>query len=216
MNVFNTILVLAAAFLAVFGETVFSAPRHLFGAQIDLLPALMIYAALNTNVVSVSILAVAGGLWFDALSANRASARPGFTAVRYWLSNLRATRIHFARTAVRPAFSRRACQRARSNFHNFNSVERRQRTVAWLGFALAMDCDDRRRRGGDTDFVRAVRLVQSRARLSVADGKQFRQDREIHRDKKGKIKIFRCSYLTNLKNDPQLRLVAMMLAAGLS
>ena len=70
MNLFNTILVLAAAFLAVFCETVFSAPRHLFGAQIDLLPALMIYAALNTNVVSVSILAVAGGLWFDALSAN--------------------------------------------------------------------------------------------------------------------------------------------------
>jgi rod shape-determining protein MreD len=70
MNVFNTILVLAAAFLAVFGETVFTAPRHLFGAQIDLLPALMIYAALNTNVVSVSVLAVAGGLWFDALSAN--------------------------------------------------------------------------------------------------------------------------------------------------
>ena len=70
MNIFNTILVLAAAFLAVFGETVFSAPRHLFAAQIDLLPALMIYAALNTNVVSVSIFAVAGGLWFDALSAN--------------------------------------------------------------------------------------------------------------------------------------------------
>ena len=70
MNVFNTILVLAAAFIAVFGETVFSAPRHLFGAQIDLLPALMIYAAFNTNIVSVSILAVAGGLWFDALSAN--------------------------------------------------------------------------------------------------------------------------------------------------
>ncbi|HEX3890304.1 MAG TPA: hypothetical protein VHX90_05580 [Verrucomicrobiae bacterium] len=70
MNVFNTILVLTAAFLAVFGETVFSAPRHLFGAQIDLLPALMIYAALNTNIVGVSILALAGGLWFDSLSAN--------------------------------------------------------------------------------------------------------------------------------------------------
>ena len=65
MNVFNTIFVLTSAFLAVFGETVFSATRHLFGAQIDLLPALMIYAALNTNVVSVSILAVAGGLWFE-------------------------------------------------------------------------------------------------------------------------------------------------------
>jgi hypothetical protein len=70
MNVFNTIMVLAAAFLAAFGETVFTAPRHFFGAQIDLLPALMIYAALNTNIISVSILAVAGGLWFDALSAN--------------------------------------------------------------------------------------------------------------------------------------------------
>jgi rod shape-determining protein MreD len=70
MNVFNTILVLAAAFLAVFSETVFTAPHYLLGAQVDLLPALMVYAALNTNVVSVSILAVAGGLWFDALSAN--------------------------------------------------------------------------------------------------------------------------------------------------
>jgi len=88
MNVFNTILVLAAAFLAVFGETVFSAPRHLFGAQIDLLPALMIYAALNTNVVSVSILAIAGGLWFDSLSANplgikaRPANSPHFSARR--------------------------------------------------------------------------------------------------------------------------------------
>lgn len=70
MNVFNTILILAAAFLAVFAEAAFSLPRHLFGAQVDLLPALMIYAALNTNVVTVSLLAVFGGLWFDALSAN--------------------------------------------------------------------------------------------------------------------------------------------------
>jgi rod shape-determining protein MreD len=70
MNFLNIILVLAAAFFAVFGEAVFPAPRNLLGAQIDLLPALMIYAALNTNIVGVSILAVAGGLWFDALSAN--------------------------------------------------------------------------------------------------------------------------------------------------
>ncbi len=70
MNVFNTILILAAAFLAVFGEAVFSAPRNLLGAQIDLLPALMICAALNTNVVGVSLLAVFGGLCFDTLSAN--------------------------------------------------------------------------------------------------------------------------------------------------
>jgi hypothetical protein len=70
MNVFNAILILAAAFLAVFAEAAFQLPRHLFGAQVDLLPALMIYTALNTNVATVSLLAVAGGLWFDALSAN--------------------------------------------------------------------------------------------------------------------------------------------------
>jgi rod shape-determining protein MreD len=70
MNVFNTILILSAAFLAVFAETIFSAPRHLLGAQIDLLPALMVYAALNTNITSLSLLAVCGGLWFDSLSAN--------------------------------------------------------------------------------------------------------------------------------------------------
>jgi len=70
MNLLNTVLVLVAAFLAVFGEAVFPAPRNPLGAQIDLLPALMIYSALNTNIISVSILAVAGGLCFDSLSAN--------------------------------------------------------------------------------------------------------------------------------------------------
>lgn len=70
MNVFNTILILAAAFLAVFAEAAFQLPRHLFGAQIDLLPALMICAALNTEAVTVSLLAALGGMWFDSLSAN--------------------------------------------------------------------------------------------------------------------------------------------------
>jgi rod shape-determining protein MreD len=70
MNIFNTILVLAVAFLAVFAETVCTAPREWLGAQIDLLPALMVFAALNTSIVGVSLLAVLGGLWFDALSAN--------------------------------------------------------------------------------------------------------------------------------------------------
>src|ERR1035441_4311027 len=67
MNVLQTILILAAAFLAVFAEAAFQWPRHLLGAQVDLLPALMIYAALNTNIVTVSLLAALGGLWFDAL-----------------------------------------------------------------------------------------------------------------------------------------------------
>jgi hypothetical protein len=70
MNVFNSILILVVAFLAVFAEAAFSLPHRLFGAQIDLLPALMIYAALNTEIITVSLLAVLGGLWFDSLSAN--------------------------------------------------------------------------------------------------------------------------------------------------
>ena len=70
MTFFNAILILAAAFLAVFAEAAFPLPRHLFGAQVDLLPALMIYAALNTNLATVSLLAVLGGVWFDSLSAN--------------------------------------------------------------------------------------------------------------------------------------------------
>ena len=70
MNIFQTILILAAAFLAVFGEATLSAPRNLLGAQIDLLPALMVYAALNSGLPTIALLAMFGGLWFDTLSAN--------------------------------------------------------------------------------------------------------------------------------------------------
>ena len=63
-------MVLAFAFLAVFGQAVFPGVRLLLGAQVDLLPVLMVYAALNTNIANVALLAVLGGLWFDALSAN--------------------------------------------------------------------------------------------------------------------------------------------------
>ena len=70
MNLLNPILILAAAFLVVFGEAAFPLLRHWFGAQVDLLPGLMVYAALNADIVTVSLLAGLGGLWFDALSAN--------------------------------------------------------------------------------------------------------------------------------------------------
>jgi hypothetical protein len=70
MSLFQPILILSFAFLAVFGEATLSGPRDWLGAQIDLLPALMIYAALNADIVTVSLLAVLGGLWFDSFSAN--------------------------------------------------------------------------------------------------------------------------------------------------
>jgi hypothetical protein len=70
MNFFQPVLILSFAFLAVFGEATLSAPRHWLGAQIDVLPALMVYAALNADLVTLSLLAVLGGLWFDSFSAN--------------------------------------------------------------------------------------------------------------------------------------------------
>src|SRR5436309_2700103 len=70
MNWLDTILVLLAAFLAVFWEAAFQGLRHLLGAQLDLLPPLMVYASLCASLSTVVLLAVCGGLWFDSLSAN--------------------------------------------------------------------------------------------------------------------------------------------------
>jgi rod shape-determining protein MreD len=70
MNLLNTILIFAAAFLTVFGESALPGLRHLLGAQVDLLPAIMVYTALNANLAIVTALAIFGGLCFDALSAD--------------------------------------------------------------------------------------------------------------------------------------------------
>jgi cell shape-determining protein MreD len=70
MNILNTILIFAVAFLAVFGEAALPGVRNLLGAQIELLPALIVFAALSANLATVTCLAIFGGLWFDALSAN--------------------------------------------------------------------------------------------------------------------------------------------------
>ena len=75
MSLFRTILILAGAFLAVFAETTLTAPRSLLGAQVDLLPGLMVYAALTAGLPTIMLLAVLGGLCFDTLSANP----PGIT-----------------------------------------------------------------------------------------------------------------------------------------
>jgi rod shape-determining protein MreD len=70
MNWVHTTLVLGSALLAVFWESAFSGVRHVLGAQLDLLPPLMVYAALKTDLKTVCLLAVLGGLWFDSLSVN--------------------------------------------------------------------------------------------------------------------------------------------------
>jgi rod shape-determining protein MreD len=70
MNWLNTVLILLATVLAVFWEAAFHGIRHVIGAQVDLLPALIVYAALYGNIGVVGMVAVIGGLSFDSLSAN--------------------------------------------------------------------------------------------------------------------------------------------------
>lgn len=70
MKSVNTILLLAVAFLAVFLQALFAGLRHLLGTPVNLLPALIVFAALYGGLRAVALLAVCGGLWFDSLSAN--------------------------------------------------------------------------------------------------------------------------------------------------
>lgn len=70
MNWFSTITIFLTAFLAVFWEAAFNGVRHWVGAQIDLLPAIMVYVGLSGSLVMVATFAVVGGLCFDSLSAN--------------------------------------------------------------------------------------------------------------------------------------------------
>jgi len=64
------LLILLAALLLVFGQSAFSGLRGLIGAQVDLLPALMVYTALTAGPFLMLTAAVLGGLCFDTLSAN--------------------------------------------------------------------------------------------------------------------------------------------------
>ena len=70
MTALSSILILVATFLAVFWEAAFSGFRHLLGAQVDVLPALMVYAGLRTSLATITMAAALGGLLFDTLSAN--------------------------------------------------------------------------------------------------------------------------------------------------
>lgn len=70
MNTLNSIFILLVAFIAVFCEAAFDGFRNLFGAQVDLLPALMVYSALSAGLTVTTLVAVLGGLFFDSLSAN--------------------------------------------------------------------------------------------------------------------------------------------------
>lgn len=65
-----SILLLAAAVLTVFCQAAVPEMFHWFGARVSLLPALMVYASLETGIVTVALTATVGGLCFDSLSMN--------------------------------------------------------------------------------------------------------------------------------------------------
>jgi len=70
MNYLNTGALLLAAYLAVFLAACRTPLSDFLGVQTDLLPALMVYCGLSSDWATLTIVALAGGLWFDALSSN--------------------------------------------------------------------------------------------------------------------------------------------------
>lgn len=70
MTILHTILILAVALLALFAESALPGVRHWLGAQVDLLPGLVVYAALNSGITTLCLVSVLGSLAFDSLSAN--------------------------------------------------------------------------------------------------------------------------------------------------
>lgn len=70
MNWFNTITILVTAYLLVWLQATFIEVRLVLGVQVDLLPSLVVYAALNSGVFGLTLVCVCAGLLFDSLSAN--------------------------------------------------------------------------------------------------------------------------------------------------
>lgn len=70
MTWLNTLLILATAYLVVFFEASFTPLHRWVGAQVDLLPSLVVYVSLTRGLPTLAALSVCAGLWFDSLSAN--------------------------------------------------------------------------------------------------------------------------------------------------
>lgn len=70
MKALSSFIILIAVLLAVFFESALDGTRSILGAQVDLLPALMVYAGLTAGWGTISLVAVMGGLAFDTLSSN--------------------------------------------------------------------------------------------------------------------------------------------------
>jgi hypothetical protein len=70
MNWITPTLLFVTALMAVFVEAKGIPFRAWIGAQIDFLPALLVFAAVTQHFLVICGLSLAGGLWFDSLSFN--------------------------------------------------------------------------------------------------------------------------------------------------
>jgi hypothetical protein len=70
MNWLHATSILLAALVVVFLEATITLPRDLLGAQINPLPALVVYAALQSNLTILTLLVVCSSLWQSSLSAD--------------------------------------------------------------------------------------------------------------------------------------------------
>lgn len=66
----ETLFLAVMVVLVVYWEAAFDGVRRLLGVQPDLLPSLVVYAALSRGIGGVVLVALGGGLLFDTLSAN--------------------------------------------------------------------------------------------------------------------------------------------------
>ncbi len=71
MNWLPNTLLFFAAWLAVFAQTQFAPVAGLLGAPLCIVPALVVYAALTSNIAVMTGLVLFAGMAIDSLSANR-------------------------------------------------------------------------------------------------------------------------------------------------
>ncbi len=70
MRTARFIIVLGLAYVAVFLQAGFDAPRVWLASSVNLVPPLMVYTGLRLSLSCITTLALVAGLWLDALSAN--------------------------------------------------------------------------------------------------------------------------------------------------
>jgi rod shape-determining protein MreD len=170
MSWLSTIFVLAAAFVAVFLEASLGLFRNLLGAQIDLLPALMVYAALTHGFTTIVLLAVCGGLWFDSLSLNPlgASVLPLLLiGLLIYRSRELLMREHVYAQAVLGVAGRGGATAGDA----FHFAQQRGDAVAGLDLALAMAGDGGRLRRGHAGLLQILRPFAPGFGVSARDCK---------------------------------------------